>query len=115
VYYVLTGVWPLLSLSTFEAVTGTKADKWLVKTVGVLVAVTGAVLTSAGIRRAVGPEIALLAVGNSAGLAGIDVVYARRGRISRVYLLDALVELLLIAAWAISLAGRDSARAAAPG
>jgi hypothetical protein len=36
-YYLLTGVWPLLSLRTFELVTGPKTDDWLVRTVGVLV------------------------------------------------------------------------------
>jgi len=41
VYFLLTGIWPLLSMRTFEAVTGPKVDRWLVKTVGVLVAVIG--------------------------------------------------------------------------
>ena len=41
VYFLLTGIWPLLSMRTFEAVTGPKVDRRLVKTVGVLVAVIG--------------------------------------------------------------------------
>ena len=98
-YYVLTGVWPLVSLRTFEAVTGPKADGWLVKTVGVLVAVIGAVLLRAGLRGAVDarahPEVPLLATGSAAALAGIDVVYVAKGRIPPVYLADAAVELLL--------------------
>jgi hypothetical protein len=36
-YYVLTGLWSLVSPRTFQAVTGKKEDYWLVKTVGVLV------------------------------------------------------------------------------
>ena len=36
-YYLLTGVWPLVSIGTFQRLTGPKADRWLVKTVGVLV------------------------------------------------------------------------------
>lgn len=28
-YYIVTGPWPLLSLRSFEAVTGPKADEWL--------------------------------------------------------------------------------------
>ena len=39
VYFLLTGIWPLLSIRTFQMVTGRKTDTWLVKTVGVLVAV----------------------------------------------------------------------------
>ena len=101
-YYLITGVWPLLSMRTFEAVTGPKADKWLVKTVGVLVGIVGAVLMLSARRRFVAPEHALLAAGSAAGLAAIDTVYATRGRISKVYLLDAVVEIALVAAWALA-------------
>jgi hypothetical protein len=107
IFYLVTGIWPLLSMRTFEAVTGPKTDDWLVKTAGVLITAIGAVLTLAGIRRQTAPEIPLLAVGSAAGLTGIDVVYATRGRISRVYLLDALVEVLLILAWLFAWRPRD--------
>ncbi len=50
-YYALTGLWPLISISTFQAVTGPKAEHWLVRTVGVLVTVIGGVLALAGRRR----------------------------------------------------------------
>ena len=29
--YVVTGVWPLLHMASFEAVTGPKTDDWLVR------------------------------------------------------------------------------------
>ena len=99
-YYVVTGIWPLVSMRTFEAVTGAKTDTWLVKTVGVLVAVIGAALAFAGWRRKVTPESAILAAGSAAGLGTIDTVYAMKGRISKVYLLDAIVEAALVVAWA---------------
>lgn len=99
VYYLATGVWALVSIRTFEAVTGPKTDRWLVKTVGVLVSVIGIVLASAGGRRRVDRESALLAVGSAAGLAAIDTVYATKGRISKIYLLDAAVEVALVASW----------------
>ena len=98
-YYVITGVWPLVSIGTFQKVTGPKTDLWLVKTVGVVVGVIGGVLAVAGLRRQTAPEIPLLAVGSAAGLAGIDIVYVAKKRISRIYLLDAAAELLLIAGW----------------
>jgi hypothetical protein len=100
-YYSLTGIWPLVSIETFQMVTGPKADRWLVKTVGTLVATIGAVLLCAGWRRNTTAEIPMLAAGSAASLAAIDVVYTARGRISRVYLLDALAELALIAGWAV--------------
>jgi hypothetical protein len=101
IYYALTGVWSLVSIRTFQKVTGPKVDTWLVKTVGTLVLVIGGVLGMAAKKGRVTPEIALLATGSAAGLAAIDVVYASRKRISPIYLLDALAEGGLIALWAV--------------
>jgi hypothetical protein len=98
-YYVTTGIWPLLSIGTFQKVTGPKTDLWLVKTVGVLVSVTGGVLMTAGRRRQTTPEIPLLAVGSAAGLAAIDITYVAKKQISPIYLLDALAEVALIVCW----------------
>jgi hypothetical protein len=47
VYFVLTGVWPIVHVRSFMAVTGHKRDVWLVKTLGVLITVVGAVLAMA--------------------------------------------------------------------
>ena len=102
VFYLATGVWPLLHMGSFEAVTGPKTDDWLVRTVGVLVAVVGAVLVQAGRRGRVTAEIALLGAGSALGLAAIDVVYSLSGVISSIYLLDAVVELGLAALWLIA-------------
>ena len=77
-YYVVTGVWPLVSMRTFEAVTGEKVDDWLVKTVGVLVIVIGAVMLLAGLRSHVSLEVAVLAAGSALALMGIDVWYTAR-------------------------------------
>ncbi|MFB3816445.1 MAG: hypothetical protein ACE147_02165 [Candidatus Methylomirabilales bacterium] len=98
-FYLAAGAWPLLSLPTFEAVTGPKTDRWLVRTVGLLIAISGAVLLLAAASRRVTPEIVALAAGQALALAGVDLVYGLRGRIARVYLLDAVVELVLVAGW----------------
>lgn len=100
-YYVASGVWPLLHMRSFEFVTGPKTDRWLVRTVGVLVAVIGAVQLRAA-RREPDEEIRLLSIGSALGLAAIDVVYWRRGTISTVYLLDAAAELAIVAGWLLS-------------
>lgn len=96
-YFTATGIWPLLDRRTFQAVTGPKADFWLVETVGALVTVVGGALIVAGVRGAMGPEMRLLAAGSAGALAAIDITYAARGRISRVYLLDAALELGFVA------------------
>jgi hypothetical protein len=97
-YYLATGLWPIFHINSFLLVTGPKTDLWLVKTVGILVAVIGAVLLSASRSRRLTDEIILLAAGSALGLAIIDVVYARH--ISSVYLADAAAELCLVALWA---------------
>ena len=101
-YFAATGLWPIVSITTFQMVTGPKTDLWLVKTVGVLVIAIGAVLIVAALRRRITPEILLLAVTSALGLAAIDVIYVSRGRISPVYLLDAAAELILVALWAFA-------------
>lgn len=103
-YFVVTGVWPLVHVRSFMAVTGPKRDVWLVKTVGLTVAVIGATLLSAGWNERVTPEVAGLAVGSAAALAGVDVWYAARRVIPRIYLADAAAEGMLIVAWLIVLA-----------
>lgn len=101
-YFAATGVWPLLHMRSFEAVTGPKTDRWLVKTVGGLIGVVGGVLLAAGARRRVTPEIAALAAGSAAMLGAIDVTYTARRVIRPVYLADAAAEALLLAGWAAS-------------
>jgi hypothetical protein len=100
ILYVATGVWPIVSMRSFEAVTGPKVDRWLVKTVGVLVTVIGCGLGLASRRRQLAPEIVLVAAGSAAALATIDVVYVAKRRILPVYLLDAVAEIALVAGWA---------------
>lgn len=100
--FVVSGVWPILNLPTFEMVTGPKVDGWLVKTVGALITTVGLVLLSAARRDRITPEIAGLGVGSAASLAAIDVVYVSRGRISPIYLADAVMETGFIAAWALA-------------
>ncbi len=99
IYFALTGLWALVSIRTFQMVTGPKTDLWLVKTVGALVGVIGGVLGLAASRHRVEPEIVLLGVGSAASLGAVDMIYVARKRIAPIYLLDALAELLLIAAW----------------
>jgi hypothetical protein len=102
IYFLVTGVWPLIHMRSFEQVTGPKVDRWLVQTAGVLISVIGATLLQGARRGAAWPELRLLGVGSAAGLAGIDLVHVARGRIAPVYLLDALAEGLIIVAWALA-------------
>lgn len=98
-FYLLTGLWPIISIKTFELVTGPKQDKWLVKTVGLMIACSGIIFISMS-----DTKVALtLAILNAITLAGVDIFYVWKKVISRVYLWDALVELVfvLIYLWSI--------------
>jgi hypothetical protein len=99
IFNFTTGLWPVLHRKSFEAVTGPKTDFWLVNTVGLLLSTTGAVMTVAGIRRSVTPEVKVLAIGITGTLAAIDVIYVSKRRIAPVYLMDALTEAALAASW----------------
>ena len=103
IYFLVTGVWPLISMRTFLAVTGPKTDLWLVRTVGLLLAVIGAVLIYAQLTAAVNAPVVFLAVGAAASLTIVEIVYVLKRVISPIYLGDAAAELILIAWWAIAL------------
>lgn len=96
-YYVVSGVWPLLHLRSFMALTGPKADTWLVQTFGALVAALGATFmsaSSAGERRA----FERAGVATALTLAAADVWFVLRRRISPIYLADAALEVAFAAA-----------------
>jgi hypothetical protein len=103
VYFLITGLWPIFHMRSFEAVTGPKRERWLVKTVGVLAASIGAPLFRRYRCDTVDDDAAFLAMTSAAGFAAVDLWYAgARRRISPVYLLDAVAELGLCAAWAVA-------------
>jgi len=72
-----------------------------VKTVGLLIAVIGAAIFAARRRPMLFPEIFLLAAGSAGVLGAVDVVYALRGVISKIYLLDAVPEAAIIVGWSV--------------
>jgi hypothetical protein len=85
-------------------VTGPKIDLWLVKTVGLILAVIGAVLIMAQINGEINTSIISLATGSALSLAIVEFVYVAKRVISPIYLADALVELILIAWWLVTVA-----------
>lgn len=98
VYYVVSGLWPLVHLRSFLFVTGPKAEHWLVRTVGLLTTVIGTQLLVTA-RRGEPAAVAPLGAGAAVAFAAVDTIYVARGRIRPVYLLDAVVQLPLAFAW----------------
>lgn len=99
VYYALTGLWALVSLSTFLIVTGPKTDLWLVQTVGALVLVMGAAMVAAAWERRFPLALWVLTMGGAAGFLTVDVVFHLEGKIGSVYLLDAVAQGAFLLAW----------------
>jgi hypothetical protein len=102
-YFLVTGLWPIASRPTFEAVTGPKTDYWLIRTVGALASVIGTTLGVAAYRNRVSSELTVLGIGSALAFGAVDVFYATTGRISRVYLVDAAVECVIAGGWASAL------------
>jgi hypothetical protein len=88
-----------LDVSSFQLVTGPKVDLWLVRTVGLLLVVLAGAFFSAAFRRVIVPEIAVIGIGTALALAAIDFIYTFTGRISAIYLLDGLLEIVFLAVW----------------
>ncbi len=105
-YFLAAGIWPLIDIDSFQAVTGAKTDLWLAYTVGVLVLAIGVVLLSAARSGRITLEVALLGAGSAVALAGIDVVFVARGVIAPVYLIDAAAEGVLVLGWLTAAARR---------
>jgi hypothetical protein len=117
IYFALTGLWPLISIETFQMVTGRKtdhlvtgdeSDHWLVNAVGALVTANAVVFLAAAWNRRKTIDVAILGISTPLALTAIDVVYVFRGTISAVYLVDAAAEVALIALWAVVLWREDT-------
>lgn len=104
IYYFITALWALIHIRSFMEVTGPKTDVWLVKTVAVLLlAISICFITSIFLRKINIPVITL-AISCCLVLLLIDCYYVWNGTISKIYLLDALAEVLLLILWAIVIA-----------
>ncbi|MFD5326908.1 hypothetical protein [Streptomyces sp. NPDC127092] len=98
-FNVVGGMWPVLSLRSFEAIYGAKTDRWLQRTNGALLAATGISLLlarpgSEGMRHA-----RCVGTGSALTLLAADVVYVPLRRIPATYLLDAAMEAAWLTAW----------------
>lgn len=99
VFYIATGLWPILHLRSFERVTGPKVDGWLVQTIGGLIAAVGAALLVGAREGRRSPALTVLGVGSACALGAADLLFSTRGRISSIYAADAVAEAALCGLW----------------
>lgn len=107
-YYLLTGLWPIISVESFQQVTGRKtdhlvtgrdADHWLLNSVSALIVANAVVFLAAAWRGRISIDVRNLAVATAVALTSIDVIYVYRRAIFPIYLADAFVEIVLILGW----------------
>ena len=106
-YYFGTGLWGLLHIDSFVAVTGPKFDIWLVRTVSALIVAEGAGFFLAAVRREINVSILSIAILSAFGLMIIDLYYSSIDRISDVYLGDALAQILILIAFLVAFVKRS--------
>lgn len=98
-YYCGAGLWPIIHMRSFLFITGPKVDLWLVETVGMLVFSIGLGLLIAGGTKDVSFPISLIAISSAIGFILVDAINVWTNSISPIYLLDALVEFILLTGW----------------
>ncbi|MGW0467924.1 hypothetical protein ACWDX6_22090 [Streptomyces sp. NPDC003027] len=108
VFNIVGGLWPVVSLRTFEQVYGAKTDKWLQRTSGALLASAGFSMLCAGSTPAGVRHARRVGVGTALTFLAIDLVYVPRRTIPATYLMDAAKEIAWLAAWWRAGACRDA-------
>jgi hypothetical protein len=102
-YYLLTGLWPIVHITSFMQVSGFKTDLWLVKTVGALILCIGLTQLRERISGKFSATVAFLSVISATALLAIDAYYGLNSQISSVYLIDGMIQLLLAGSWLLFL------------
>lgn len=99
-FNAIGGIWPIVSLRTFEWVYGPKEEDWLQRTSGGLLLVSGLTLVmtedspdSVRMARRIGVGVALTYL-------LVDLIYIPKGRIRMTYLQDAICESGWLLGWA---------------
>lgn len=100
IYFLITGLWPILDIDSFMNITGLKTDIWLVKTVGALIIPIGLSMLCSAIRKELNLSLIIVFCGAAIGLGIIDVVYVGLNIIRPIYLADAVAEIVFSVAWA---------------
>lgn len=103
IYYLITGIWPILHITSFVQVSGPKIDLWLVKTVGVLIGIIGGALLIHYFNKkaSLTMEIIFLSIASAVSMGFIDVYYAAINRIWDVYLFDAAAQAIVLLMWLV--------------
>jgi hypothetical protein len=98
IYYLVTGLWALIDIDSFMAVTGPKTDLWMVKTISLLFISIGSSLLISFRKPEQNITKALGALTSFSTML-IDIYYSLNNVISKIYLADAGIQLLFLSGW----------------
>ncbi|HEX2935014.1 MAG TPA: hypothetical protein VHO72_06640 [Bacteroidales bacterium] len=99
IYYFVTGAWALFHARSFMYITGPKTDIWLLRLVGILTIAISLLLFVTAKKRKLSLESIVVILFGGFSYLTIDVIYSLAGRISFVYLYDALIQLIFLSIW----------------
>lgn len=99
IYFLITGVWPLVHLKSFMEVTGPKTDIWLVQTVAVLILSYSVLFFYVAFKKRIAPVYALMGTISTFGLAIIELYYYLQGTLKWVYFIDSIIEMIFFIYW----------------
>ena len=107
VFYVVTGLWPIIHLRSFEAITGRKRKEgWIAKSMGGLIAAVGVALIAGSLEKRQSAALRVLGMGSAIALGVADLVFAKQhkthNRNQTAYYADAAAEGAALAGWIIA-------------
>jgi hypothetical protein len=100
VFYLATGLWPIVHFRSFHAVTHPRYDRRLMKAIGGLTAVLGVTLIAGAFEKKPSSALKVLGIGSAIALAAADVVAVARRRIStRLAVANIVAEGGIVGGW----------------
>lgn len=107
-YYLLAGLWPLVHTLSFMEVTGNSTDVLLIRTVGILLICAAITFFIDLYFQENSSAVVFLSTSCAIGLLFIDIYHSLTAKISIIYLIDAIFQLILIESWLIFFGRRQS-------
>jgi len=103
-FYLFTGIWPLMHISSFLAGKGEEADNWLLVSAGsLLLCIVCAFFIDLYARRN-SASIIFLAIASSVAFLCVDFHYSVFHAMSKLYIVDAAIHLVLMTLWSFWMA-----------
>ncbi len=101
-FYVATGLWPIIHFRSFERMTGPKRVRWVAKLMGGMVAAIGTALIIGSMNTRPPRPLRWLGIGSAMALGLADLIQTARGRQPKAHLADAAAEGAAMVTWFVA-------------